>query len=330
MNHLHLIVPVLFLPAQASSAALAGLRLPHWEQLLARSAHSILPPAALEARLSDVFGVKGLAPLRARADGLAVCEGYWLCADPVELQMQPSQVMLQPEVAGTEAEAQALCATLNAHFVQEGLRFFAPHPQRWYVQAQTPGEAVMTPLRAAAWRDVKALMPQGNDARRWWRLGNEIQMLLHQHPVNVARQQDGKPVINSLWLWGGGSASVPQPACDAVGGLDALTLRCAQASGVALPGDLHALLSSARERGLWVDAGLQDAWQRGDLFAHRTGLEQLENEIAAPVWQSLRKGRLNTLTLEVPTETALHRFELTRADCWKIWRRRRPLTVYPE
>jgi hypothetical protein len=35
---------------------------------------------------------------------------------------------------------------------------------------------------------------------------NEIQMLLHEHPVNEARASRREPTINSLWLWGFGSS----------------------------------------------------------------------------------------------------------------------------
>ncbi|MFA5371429.1 MAG: hypothetical protein WC298_05585 [Sideroxydans sp.] len=328
MNHLHLIIPSLFLPARASSALLAGLRLPYLEKLLARSKHLVLPPNSLEDRLCETFGVRSVAPLRALADGLVVDDGYWLCADPVELQIQSSQVMLQTDVACSDADAQALCMTLNMHFGEEGLHFFAPHSRRWYVQVQTLGEVTMTPLRVAAWRDVKTLLPQGTDAQRWQRLNNEIQMLLHQHPVNTARQQAGKPVINSLWLWGGGCAATPHPVFDAVGNDDALAAAFTHASERVLLDDLPSLLTSGYERGLWVDASLQEAWQRGDFYAYRTRLEKFENEIAAPVWQALCAGRLRTLTLEVLTEEADHRFEMTRPGCWKLWLRRRALTAY--
>ena len=38
----------------------------------------------------------------------------------------------------------------------------------------------------------------------WYRLLNEIQMFLHQHPVNQRRVAQGMLPINSLWCWGGG------------------------------------------------------------------------------------------------------------------------------
>ena len=38
----------------------------------------------------------------------------------------------------------------------------------------------------------------------WYKLLNEIQMFMHQHPVNQRRLQRGLVPINSLWFWGAG------------------------------------------------------------------------------------------------------------------------------
>lgn len=324
MNHLHLIIPALILPAPVASPLLAGLRLPYLERLLARGRCSVLPPATLEDRLCHVFGVQSAAPLRAQGDGLFHDDRYWLCADPVELQLQSSRVVLYPDVDCSRAEAEALCEALNAHFSGDGLFFHAPHPNRWYLSTENTGEAGMAPLRAAAWRDIGPLLAQ-DGARRWQRLGNEIQMLLHQHPVNLARQLDGRPAINSLWLWGGGHAAVPRPELDVASDDGDLISAFARASGVALQEDLSGMLASGHERGLYADASLRKNWQRGDLHTYRGRLEELDNETAAPVWHALRGGKLRALTLEAPSEEGGHRFDLSRADSWRIWHRPRPL-----
>ena len=38
----------------------------------------------------------------------------------------------------------------------------------------------------------------------WYKLLNEMQMFMHQHPVNQQRLQRGLVPINSLWFWGAG------------------------------------------------------------------------------------------------------------------------------
>jgi hypothetical protein len=64
------------------------------------------------------------------------------------------------------------------------------------VQTATPEAAVTSPLEQA--------MPQGRDARELRRLMTELQMLLHEHPVNVARLRRGVPEVNAVWFHGAG------------------------------------------------------------------------------------------------------------------------------
>ena len=328
MKHLHLLIPDLFLPRDVSPQVYGGLSLPALEKLLARSVCTTLPAMQVEEFLCDHFSAESVAPVRAAADGLNVSAGFWLCADPVHLQLQQSQVVLQPDVQCTAGEAAELCATLNVHFADDGLLFHAPHPQRWYMRCAEPSIVTMTPLRVAAWRDVKVCQPQGEDALRWQRVANEIQMLLHGHAVNQSREARGGPAINSLWLWGGGCASALHPDFDAVGGDDALSAACARATGIAGVASLHALLSGKGENGLWVCALPSAAWQRGDLYAWREAVAVIERDIAQSVLQAMQSGCLRTVTLEVLSEPATSRFELSRAGLWKVWRPKRTLAHY--
>lgn len=47
-------------------------------------------------------------------------------------------------------------------------------------------------------------LPTGDGAADYRRLCSEIEMALHDHPVNRKRQADGLQPVNSLWIWGGG------------------------------------------------------------------------------------------------------------------------------
>jgi hypothetical protein len=66
--------------------------------------------------------------------------------------------------------------------------------------------------------DWNAVLPQGRDAGKMRRLMTELQMLLHEHPVNQRRLARGIPVANAVWFWGNGdlttpsSSPQPQPA----------------------------------------------------------------------------------------------------------------------
>lgn len=328
MEHLHFLIPDLFPPQDIAAEVCAGLQLPALEKVLARSTASASAFGSLEDWLCNAFAAKGVAPVRAAADGLEVGEGYWLCADPVSLQLQRAQMLLLPDVVPNREEAAALCDALNSHFAGTGMVFFAPHPQRWYVRLEEDQEITTSPLRNVAWRDAKFHQPRGADALRWQRITTEMQMLLYAHPVNQAREARGQTVINSLWLWGGGRATQLQLAHDAVGGDSELAGAFARVADVPQIESLQALLEGQYESGLWVCDAAGVALQFGDLYRWREEVQRVEQELAQPLQKALQAGRLHRLTLEVLQEKGSQRFELTRTGAWKLWRAARSLARY--
>ncbi len=328
MKRLYLLVPDLFPPHDIAAQACDGLALPAMEKLLARGAATAAPPRSLEQWLCDAFGADGIAPVRAAADGLATEENYWFCADPVSLHLRRAQVVLVPDSNLQQDEAAAMCASLNEHFVGSGMRFFAPHPQRWYLALQHAPRISTTPLRMVAWQDAKLHQPQGEGALEWQRIMTEMQMLLYAHPVNRAREARGEPVVNSLWLWGEGRVVPLKQAFDGAGGDCGLVAAFAHAAGVKVCDSLPALLAEPGQRGLWACSAPGDALLRGDVFAWREAVQQFEQEYARPLLQALQAGRLQHLMLEVLHDKAAQRFKLTPASAWKLWRPARPLAQY--
>ncbi|HLP99013.1 MAG TPA: hypothetical protein VK149_11245 [Sideroxyarcus sp.] len=328
MKHLHLLIPDLFLPPDIAADACAGLRLPALEKLLARGNMSAAPGMALEGRLCVAFGARAVAPVRAAADGLYAGAGYWMCADPVSLQLQRAQMMLLPDVMLSQEQADVLCAALNEHFGEGGPHFMAPHPQRWYVKLEAEQQLSATPLSRVAWRDAKFYQPHGEDALHWQRITTEMQMVLHAHPLNQARVARGELPVGSLWLWGGGKAEPLQRPYDAVGGDSALGAAFARVADIPRVASLQEMLGHEGSLGLWLCDGLSRALQCGDLYAWREAVQQVERDCAQPVLQALQAGRLRRLTLEVLGEEGVRRFELGRGDVWKLWRRARSLARY--
>lgn len=321
----HLLVPDLLLPQEIAADACAGLSLPALERILARGRPQALPAVTFEAWLCMEFGVEGqaIAPVTLLADGMQPGAAYWLRADPAHVQMQREQLILQPEVSLNEYESAQLCAELNAHFAAEGLRFFAPHPQRWYLRLDTAADMVTYPLAQVAGRNLRAFLPQGADALRWHQVFNEIQMLFFEHAVNQARVARGELPINSVWLWGGGSATqkLAQPFAR-VSGDSPLAEAFAQAAGIpcaALRDDASQYLAGEGDVLIAWD-GLRRALQQGDLHAWRDSLQRLEQDFAAPLWQALRSGRISRLTLDTMHGNQARRFVLTRSAAWKLWR----------
>ena len=336
MKNVHLVVCDLFLPADFAAEVCADLRLPALEKMLARGASTgsarTGEGALLENLLCEIFGVPcqmdmPIAPISAAFDRLNA--GCWLRADPVHLRLQRDQLVLLPDVEVSADEAGRLCAALNEHFTGQGMEFFAPHPQRWYVRLDELPGIETVPLSQAAGRNVHGLLPKGAEAARWHQVFNEIQMLLFAHPVNEARAARGELPVNSLWLWGGGVNVLPQKNYDRVRSDEALAEMFAAAAGIPFAGwQAQWRDEQGCDRQLLVWTGLRSALQRGDMDAWRTALQEFETGYAQPLWQALRAGKISQLQLDILGGDRARHLLLTRADAWAFWRSARPLAQY--
>ncbi|MDP2785877.1 MAG: hypothetical protein Q8O38_14995 [Sulfurimicrobium sp.] len=259
---------------------------------------------------------------------------YWLRADPVHLGVERDQLVLSE--ASTfplvQEEADALVATLNQHFAADGLHFVAPQAQRWYLRLARPPALTTHGLYQAAGRNIHPLLPAGQEAMRWRALLNEVQMLLFEHPVNVAREARGIAPVNSVWLSGGGVLPQVLPRTfDHVWANDALARGLAQAARILdenLPENAGEWLKQAAPgKHLLVLDTLRSLACYGDPHAWRGELARLEEQWFAPLKQALQRGTI-ALTLHAPTPAGTLNFTLTRGSLWKLWQPVHPLTSY--
>lgn len=332
MKNVRLVIADLFLPVDFAAEVCAGLSLPALEMLLARgvstdSARIADTPVSLEDALCGLFDVPGapVAAISAAFDGLE--EGIWLRADPVHLRLQREQVVLLPNVAVSQDEATLLCASLNEHFSGQGMVFFAPHPQRWYVRLEQSPDIRMTPLSQAAGRNIHGHLPTGADARNWHKIFNEIQMLLFAHPLNEAREVRGEVALNSVWLWGNGEAATVARRYDRASSDEVLVEMLAAVAGSQFATWPERWQAAEGEQ-LLVWTGLRAALQHGELASWRDALQAFESNYAQPLWQALRAGKIDSLQLDVLGGDSLRQLRLTRADSWSFWRRSKKLADY--
>jgi len=146
----------------------------------------------------------GTAPLAALGAGLDPGAAYVLRADPVSLVAGRTDVMLAGRIDDLDAsEAAALIATLNVHFERDRLVFHAPRPEAWFVTIDETPELSTTPLSAVR-GSLHPHLPAGNDAAKWRRWLSEMQMLLHEHPANDAREARGRLPVTGIWISDGG------------------------------------------------------------------------------------------------------------------------------
>lgn len=167
-----------------------------------------IEPHGIAAALCAALGVRPatpVAPLAALGAGIDIGDDYMLCADPVHLVADRDDVVLLQRVDDlSDAAAHALAAALDRHFADDDVRFALARPDAWFAQCRKAPDLVTTPLDAALRSGLFPHLPGGGDAGTWKRWQNEIEMLLHEHPVNVVREVGGLAVANGIWFWGGG------------------------------------------------------------------------------------------------------------------------------
>jgi len=336
-----LLISDLLPPAASGSEPLQDVRLPVLETLLARGTVVRQPALERDAWLCRAFGVAKqqdwpVAPLTLMADGVDPQHHYWLRADPVELRMERSRLVLARAVSDLDTtETRELIAALNRHFARDGITLLAPFPRRWYLRVDRAPRIATTPLACAVNRDIEAHLPQGDAALDWHRVINEAQMVLHEHAVNMAREARGAAIVNSIWLWGGGTApAIGRPRYDAAWGDDPLTRSLAAAAGIArrdFGGNGSAWLTAATAAGdnhLLVLDQLSDALRAGGIAAWREQLAMLERDWMAPLVAALRMRKISAITLVAISSDNLIEATVTPALLWRLWRRLRPLASY--
>jgi hypothetical protein len=331
----HLLVPDLFLPDSAGAGAYQNLSFPALEMLLARGVSQRGAGMSLERWLAAAFHVAPqydlpLAALSLRGEGIDPADACWLQADPVHLKVQGDHLVLADSKSFdiTRSETADMLAALNAHFLQDGIEFIAPVPQRWYARVRDEPRIRTTPTTEVAGRSIERFLPRGDDAARWRRLSNEAQMLLHSHPCNDAREMRGKLMINSVWFWGAGRLSrvdgdvsyqvvySGHPLAVGLASTAGLEIESAPHSSAEL---IKAHRGEPRDRALLVVLeALRDALN--DVQAWRRALGELEARWFAPLLEALKRGDVKKVTLHMlGPEMSLSSIS-KRFDYLKLWR----------
>jgi hypothetical protein len=339
----HLLIPGLLLPPGTGSGPYEGLALPALETLLARGSLTRFPGGSLEQWLATAFRIAPerdlpLAALSLRGDGVDPGRSCWIQADPVHLEVRRDALALAAagQLDITAREATEITAALNAHFAPEGLAFQATLPHRWYARLAAAPRIRTTPTAEVNGLSIAAHLPVGEDGARWRRLMNEAQMLLHGLPCNAAREERGRPAINSIWFWGAGHLpEVPrEPSYGAIWASHPLAAGIAAAAGL----ELHMLPLSATEflaaappqrPVLIVIDALRAAAGTGPQ-AWRQALLDVERLWCHPLLNAMRRRIVTAVTLHALGARRSCMATTTRLDCWKVWRQRRPLHAYCE
>ena len=257
--------------------------------------------------LCDTFGVERqddwpLAPFAWLGEGGAPGDQYWWQVMPVHIAVGRASAVTTPatQFPVTPAEAESLCAALNQHF-RPLIAFNSARPSLWYARA-----------RAADASKVLA---------RWATSETELQMLLHEHPVNAEREARGEPTLNSLQLFNGGVHVNPQnEPFDAVYSDLPAARGLAAAAGFPLPARMMTVLANARAYALVALAPPIPAIT-DDPLSWRTALSKADERWFAPALRALRNGACSAVQVVVTGPALVLVSNVRRSDARKFWRR---------
>lgn len=253
-----------------------------------------------------------LAALSRQAQAGDAGDALWLRADPAWMVVDINGVRLLgvgEHLQLTQAEADALAATLTSLFAENGLFFDWPTPAAAWLRLSSESSIESLPQFAdpadALGDDVFEHTDTRAQARQWRMLAGEIQMLLHGHPVNQARQARGLPPVNALWFWGAGV--LPQ---------EALTTRHALTYA-----EDSRIMTLAKITGTAQLMPQQFAIPKGDAlfdFSHLRDAKALQEAWLMPALAALKHGQIASLALD--SEEGC-RLQFTRGQGLRFWRK---------
>lgn len=331
MRELTLIVTDLYLAPELRESLADSLgsdaSLPALDLLLARSSErrsSEWRALACEIVQVPVVGALPIAAVTRVSDDRQASEraasDQWWIASPVHLKAAMDHVQLSEVLMLEQDEWQQIVAGFNGEFGADVGALEANGGQEaFWRTAEVLDARTVDPARVAG-GDVYDALPDGTDGRRLRQLMTEVQMWLHEHPLNFAREAGGLPAVNGLWFWGGGALPTWQAATEPphligndrfMRGLWSLLGGHFEPLSPALPAS-----ASNSARGVVVALGLREL--AGDTWIEQ--LRTLETAWLAPALSALRSNLLDRLRLQV--NDAL--FTVRRSDLRRFWRRPRP------
>lgn len=256
-----------------------------------------------------------IAALARQTDAGDAAGSAWLRADPVYIQPDINGARLLAfgeALALTDADRTALLPALRPLFGDAGLPLDAPTPAHWYLRLspQTKIPPFADPGEALG-EDVFDHLAEGAHGKRWRALLSEAQVLLHNHPWNARRAEQGKSPINSLWLWGGGVMP------DAV-----------RTSHTALYSDDESARAIARAACVAESLPARFGEVSGDAVFDLQGerdLARLQSDWLLPALAAIRSDGLDSLELDSEDGRA---FRISRSHRWRFWRK--PLLRFGE
>jgi len=272
-------------------------------------------PKELLARINQEIGLpcpeQGLAALRMWGQTGDRPANWIAAADPVYLEPRLDRLYLHElrRTAVDSNQMRTLIDHLQARLAGGTGYGFMRLASYAYLSSTTPIATAAVPAYVVDQQKPDDFLPSGDDTATHRNLLSEIEMALHEHEVNIEREANGQLPINSLWLWGGGTApekiTRAQPPLFSDDPL--LTGYWYSATGVAVPwpGDIAACIDQSVAGFVAETPEFDDS-------------PELLERCLLQLREALFSGRLSGLTLLFRDGLRAH---VRRSHALRVWRR---------
>lgn len=302
---------------------------PALETLLSRAGRQRIPGCSFYRSLCSSFNLNAphdsdlpIASLSRLVDSAERPEGIWVRADPVHMTAgRDGLVMSDPSALSlSQHDAIILAASIEDLFMEEKWRFEVPLSKRWYLNLPIEPAIKTSELDCVAGRHIQPFLPKGEDRKKWLRLSNEIQMLLHDCEINKEREKRGELTVNSLWFWGIGILPEILPRqWTRIYSDDTVAQGLAMLSGTRfyeLPFSTSEIINSDNPAGeiLMASSGKLSGLP-GNYSLWLEAVKDMEESWFAPLIDALRQDVLGRITII----TDGYRFKFNKRSFLKFW-----------
>jgi len=175
---------------------------------LTRENGPVEPLAQVVRELGLPYPDQGFAALRLWGQTGDRPTNWIAAADPVYLEPRLDHLVMHAlrRVGVKPAEIRVLINHLQAKLAGGSKYGFMRLGSYSYLSARSPIATARVPAYVVDNKKPDDFMPSGEDTAEYRNLLSEIEMALHEHEVNLNREANGHLPVNSLWLWGGGTA----------------------------------------------------------------------------------------------------------------------------
>jgi len=256
------------------------------------------------------------AALTWRGEGGVARDGTWMNISLVHFSAGLNDVQIFPADDVAEEQLQQLMSALQPLLSLSGFELHRTASGRWYLWCETVLDVEIPAVERGFSTRSYNVLPAGRDAAALRRLLTEIQMVLHQHPVNQQREAHGMPSLNAAWLSGAGAlTSATTSTLQRIVSDEPYVMGLCEfvnANCFPVPGDVNELLQS-RSDDMVIIMQVQDAeqfdsqWLRPLLSAVNRGQVELFHLYLDHVRLTLNGGRWHQLRRLMSTTNAVEK-----------------------